>query len=150
MKHLSILFVGILLTTSSWAGGMWKGKNKLAIGGYDVVSYHTTNAATKGMKAYSLKHQGDTYYFASAANKKAFRASPKKYLPKYSGYCAFAVAKMNKKVPPNPETFKIHNGELLLFYNDFWEGTPFNTIVPWNQNEVAMSKMAEKNWKKMK
>ena len=150
MKCILLIAIGVLMSSSGWAGGVWKGQNKLAIGGYDVVAYHTTNSATRGHKRFSLKHKGDMFYFSSAENRKLFKSNPNKFLPKYDGYCAFAVAKMNKKVPPNPETFKIYNGKLLLFYNDFWEGAPFNTIVPWNQNELAMYPMAEKNWKKLR
>lgn len=62
------------------------------------------------------------------------------YLPQYDGYCAFAVAKMNKKVAVNPETFRVDDGKLYLFYNDFWKGKPFNTIVPWLNNEAEMQK----------
>ena len=57
---------------------------------------------------------------------------------------------MNKKVPANPETFRIDDGKLYLFYNDFWEGKPFNTIVPWINNETEMEKMAINNWKTLK
>jgi len=71
-------------------------------------------------------------------------------LPQFDGFCAFAVAKMNKKVPVNPETFRIDDGKLYLFYNDFWEGKPFNTIVPWLGHEAEMEKMAVKNWKTLK
>ncbi len=125
-------------------------KNKLANKGYDVVNYFTTNTAKRGNVEYSTKHNGATYYFVNAENLKTFKANPGKHLPQFDGYCAFAIAKMNKKVPINPETFRIDDGKLYLFYNDFWEGKPFNTIVTWINNETEMEKMATRNWKALK
>ncbi|UII79022.1 YHS domain-containing (seleno)protein [Flagellimonas sp. CMM7] len=125
-------------------------ENKLANKGYDVVNYFTTNTAEKGSIEYSALHNGATYYFVNAENLRTFKVNPSKYLPQFDGYCAFAVAKMSKKVPVNPETFRIDDGKLYLFYNDFWEGKPFNTIVPWNNNEAEMEKMAAANWKTLK
>ena len=37
-----------------------------------------------------------------------------------------------------------------ILYSHLWDGNPFNTIVPWNQNEMAMYSMAEKSWLKIK
>lgn len=124
--------------------------NQLANKGYDVVNYFTTNTAERGSIEFSAKRGGATYYFVNADNLKAFKSAPSNYLPQYDGYCAFAVAKMNKKVSVNPETFRIDDGKLYLFYNDFWEGKPFNTIVPWINNEFDMKKMATNNWKTLK
>jgi len=125
-------------------------ENKLANMGYDVVNYFTTNTAQKGSIEFSAENDGATYYFINAENLKAFKANPNNYLPQYDGYCAFAIAKMSKKVAVSPETFRIDDGKLYLFYNDFWEGKPFNTIVPWLNNEAEMQKMAETNWMSMK
>lgn len=125
-------------------------ENKLANKGYDVANYFTTNTAERGSVEFSTSHDGATYYFVNVENLKTFKANPSKYLPQFDGYCAFAVANMNKKVPVNPETFRIDDGKLYLFYNDFWEGKPFNTIVPWLNNEVEMQKLAETNWKTLK
>ena len=125
-------------------------ENKLANKGYDVVNYFTTNTAKRGSVEFSTTNNGATYYFVNAKNLELFKAKPSKYLPQFDGYCSFAVAKMNKKVPVNPETFRIDDGKLYLFYNDFWEGKPFNTIVPWLNNEAEMEKMASVNWKTLK
>ncbi len=124
-------------------------KDNLAVNGYDVVNYFTTYTAAKGNKAHSTTHEGATFYFTNADNLAVFKKEPNKYMPQYGGFCAFAVAKMNKKVPADPATFKVDNGKLYLFYNDFWEGAPFNTIVPWISNEAEFKKMADANWSKM-
>lgn len=150
MNVMLMLAVAILSMSQISAQGVNMNKDKVANDGYDVVNYFTTNTAVRGSNEYTTAHSGATYYFANADNLNAFKASPAKYLPQYDGYCAFAVAKMNKKVPVDPETFRIDDGKLYLFYNDFWEGKPFNTIVPWLSNEADMEKMAEANWKTLK
>lgn len=122
-------------------------ENKLANNGYDVVNYFTAHSAERGTQEFSATHSGVTYYFVSEENKKSFEGNPTAYLPQYDGFCAFAVAKMNKKVPTNPQTFRIDDGKLYLFFNDFYEGKPFNTIIPWVNNEAEMEKMAIENWK---
>ena len=44
----------------------------------------------------------------------------------------------------DPETFKIIEGRLYLFYN-FWGN---NTLEDWNEDEVKLKESADRNWKK--
>ncbi len=122
----------------------------MAINGYDVVGYFTDARAERGSKNFSAAHKGVTYYFSNAEHKAAFLKNPDKYVPQYGGYCPFAMAAKNAKVASNPGTFKLYNGKLYLFFNDYYEGTPFNTIIPWNNDEANMKKNADKNWTAMK
>ena len=115
--------------------------------GYDMVNYFVTNTAERGTKQFSTSYGGATYYFVNQSNLDTFKEGPETYLPQFDGYCSFAVAKMNEKVPVNPETFRIDDGKLYFFFNDYYEGAPFNTIIPWLQNEGEMEKMAAVNWK---
>src|SRR5258706_6716442 len=92
----------------------------IAIKGYDPVSYFTAGKAVKGSKAMAVYSQGATYYFSSVANKELFKANPAKYLPEYGGWCAYAMGAKGEKVNIDPETFKIVNGKLYLFYNRFF------------------------------
>lgn len=122
---------------------------EVAIGGYDVTTYFTQHEAVRGAKAFSTQHNGATYYFTSDANRSLFLANPTQYLPEFGGYCAFAMGAKGAAVPSNPATFKLHDGKLYLFFNDYYEGNPFNTIVPWNGDEANMLTQAETNWKTM-
>ncbi len=121
----------------------------IALAGYDVVSYHKQNEAMRGSKAHTATRSGSTFYFVDAANKTLFEENPEAYLPAFGGYCAFAMAAGNGKVPSNPETFKLRDGKLYLFFNDYYQGTPFNTIVPWNSDERSNLDKAKMNWKKL-
>ncbi|MGB5820942.1 MAG: YHS domain-containing (seleno)protein [Saonia sp.] len=153
MNIKKIKLLGLIFITSSLLVNAQKvntNKDKIANNGYDVVNYFTENTAKRGSKEFSMTHKDAIYYFSSSDNLKAFKTNPKKYLPMYDGYCAFAVAQMNQKVTVDPETFRVDDGKLYLFFNDYYEGKPFNTIVPWINNEAKMEKMAEVNWVKIK
>jgi YHS domain-containing protein len=117
-------------------------KDGIAIQGYDPVAYFTANKAMKGDTAYSVEFEAATYCFANADNKVTFLKSPAKYAPIYGGWCAYAMGETGKKVEINPETFKILDGKLYLFYN----AKKMNTLTLWNKNEAALKIKAEERW----
>jgi YHS domain-containing protein len=119
--------------------------NKVAILGYDPVGYFTQGKAIKGKKEISASYQGVTYQFSSNGNKETFLKNASKYEPQYGGWCAYAVGSANKKVEINPETFKIIDGKLYLFYNAYFN----NTLKSWNPDEANLKVKADNNWKKM-
>ena len=152
MKQFTPFLLAACLMLISQAGfaqsKVFTNADNIALGGYDVVAYHKANAAVRGSNEHTATANGATYYFSSADNQKAFQASPAKYLPEYGGYCAFAMAMKGAKVPSDPKTFKLHDGKLYLFFNDYYEGKPFNTIIPWNSDEKNMIAKADANWGK--
>ena len=89
----------------------------VAIKGYDPVSYYTLNKAERGKKEFFFFYHGVTYHFATAADRDAFQANPAKYEPQYGGWCAYAMGHDGSKVEVDPETYKITDGRLFLFYN---------------------------------
>ncbi len=117
---------------------------KVAIQGYDPVAYFKQNKPTKGKKELSASYEGVIYYFSTQANKDAFAKNPASFEPQYGGWCAFAMGDYNEKVEVNPETFKILDGKLYLFYNAYFN----NTLKSWNKNEASLKKKADANWKK--
>ncbi|HJS54893.1 MAG TPA: YHS domain-containing (seleno)protein [Chitinophagaceae bacterium] len=119
-------------------------KSGLAIEGYDPVAYFKNNKAMEGNKEFAVNHQGVTYYFSSGENKDAFIKNPEFYEPQYGGWCAYAMGKEGDKVSVDPETFKIINGKLYLFYNKFFN----NTLTSWNKDETNLKIAADKNWQK--
>jgi len=150
-SFLLLLILGIfsLSAIAQDAGALRKKhfnlESSLAIKGYDPVAYFTQNKAVKGKKELAVSHQGVLYYFSSEANKEAFKAAPFKYEPEYGGWCAYAMGQNGEKVPVDPETFKILNGKLYLFYNRYFT----NTLKDWNRNEPALKKNADLNWPKL-
>ncbi|MEN9569980.1 MAG: hypothetical protein RL172_1211, partial [Bacteroidota bacterium] len=58
------------------------------------------------------------------------------------GWCAYAMGAKGQKVTIDPETFKIRNGKLYLFYNKLFN----NTLKDWNKDEPALCAKADTNW----
>jgi len=117
-------------------------ENGVAIKGYDPVAYFAEHKAIKGQKEFSIVLDGVTYYFSSVANKETFIKHPMNYEPQYGGWCAYAMGETSEKVEVDPETFKIVNGKLYLFYNGLFN----NTLPKWNRAEVNLKMKADKNW----
>lgn len=116
----------------------------VAVSGYDPVAYFKQQKAVKGTKEFAVFHQGVTYYFCSTENKEEFKKDPSKYEPQYGGWCAYAMGKDGSKVEIDPETFKIIDGKLYLYYNRFLN----NTLKSWNKDEPSLKAKADINWKK--
>ena len=119
-------------------------KSGLAIDGYDPVSYFTLGTATEGRKDLSYDLHGAMYRFATAQNRQLFIANPARYLPQYGGWCAYAMGETGEKVEIDPETYKIRNGKLYLFYHTW----AVNTLPKWNKNEINLNIKADANWLK--
>ena len=119
-------------------------ENKIAIQGYDPVSYFK-GKPLKGKKEITTTYEGILYNFSSVANREAFLKKPTSYEPQFGGWCAYAMGSSGDKVEINPETFKILDGKLYLFYNAYFN----NTLKSWNKDEVNLKKKAESNWKKI-
>jgi YHS domain-containing protein len=126
------------------------GPDKIANGGYDLVAYFTDNAAVKGSKEFTHEVNGVKYQFASARHKDLFRSNPEKYLPVCDGYCAWGVAEKGIKVPVNPQTFKVIDGKLYLFFNGKLNGSPLNTLPEWNKDEANLLAQLPVKWQKLK
>lgn len=120
-------------------------EDNVAIMGYDPVAYFFLHKAVKGKKEFSYTYQGIVYRFSSGASLEEFKKNPSKYEPEYGGWCAYAMGAKGEKVTIDPQTFKIINGKLYLFYNSFFN----NTLKSWNKEETVLKSKADVNWKKI-
>ena len=117
-------------------------KNGIINYGYDLVSYFELNKSQKGNASFSYTYMGQNYHFASQAHRSKFIANPMKYEPQYGGWCAYAMGASGEKVDIDPETFKIVQGKLYLFYHTWIN----NTLNKWNDDELNLKNSADKNW----
>lgn len=116
----------------------------IAVGGYDIVSYHREGGPVRGAEKFSAQSGGLTYLFANAANLARFRESPAQYLPVYRGYCAATLA-MGRLACPDYTNFKIEGGRLLLF-----EVTGFtNGKTLWNSDPSGFRQRADANFPRL-
>ena len=145
----ALLALSLFLSAKASAQPMLRSKEfnlskNVAIQGYDPVAYFRQNKAVKGNSDINATADGVVYYFASQSNKALFLQDWKKYEPQYGGWCAYAMGATGEKVEIDPETFKISNGKLYLFYHT-WVN---NTLNKWNKDEANLQAKADANWAK--
>ena len=150
MKNSIVLLFVVLVSTLTFAQTSAKRTKEfnlekgVAIQGYDPVAYFLQKKAVKGKSNLATTFEGVIYYFSSQANKDAFLKNPASYEPQYGGWCAYAMGSADEKVEIDPETFKIVDGKLYVFYNAYFN----NTLKSWNKDEPNLKKKADANWKK--
>jgi len=89
---------------------------KLAVKGYDCVSYFEKGKAEKGSKDFSQKHKGAVWRFSTRKHLEMFQKNPKKYAPQYGGYYAWAVSQGNT-AKINPKSWKTVKGKRYLNFS---------------------------------
>lgn len=112
--------------------------NGQALKGYDTTAYFKTNKPAKGSDASTVVWKGATWRFASEADAARFKADPDAYAPQFGGYCTRAMS-LGKEVPGDPEVWRIHNGNLHVFFAPRG-GTAFD------KGPDAMIKRAQAHW----
>jgi len=116
----------------------------IALSGYDPVAYFKHGKAVEGKKEYAVTTEGVTFYCSSSSNKDLLQKNPLAYEPQYGGWCAYAMGSNGEKVEVDPETFKIIDNKLYLYYNAYFN----NTLKNWNKDETNLKQKADVNWSK--
>jgi YHS domain-containing protein len=147
--YLSVLCFSLSVTLSAQENSSLRLKHfnltkSLALQGYDAVSYFDKKPQ-KGKTSIRYTYNGIVYQFVSTQNLEKFKLNPSGYEPAYGGWCAYAMGARNEKVEVDPETYKIIQGKVYLFYNAFFN----NTLTDWNKNEIVLKQKADTNWKKI-
>lgn len=127
-------FTGLAQQSSLSVDHLNTESENLVVNGYDVVSYFSESEPVKGKQSISTDYQGLLIYFSSQENKRKFLDDPEKYLPKYGGWCAYAIGNSGKKVDVDPFSYSIENGELYLFYKSYFN----DTREKWIQNHKEL------------
>lgn len=121
----------ILPVEQSHAGGV-------AVAGHDPVAYFTEGRPVAGQKSIALSHNGAQWWFASEANREAFRRAPERYAPQFGGYCAWAVSQ-GYTAPIDPRAWTIREGKLYLNYD-------LSVQRDWEKDIPGNIAKGERNW----
>ena len=89
-------------------------QQRLALRGYDPVSYFTEGHPELGSGEYSASYDGATYWFRSAEHRALFVADPDHYAPQFRGYCTNTLSH-GTKYEADPEAWVIAGGRLYVF-----------------------------------
>ena len=89
------------------------------------------------MAAFSTKHGGAVFRFASRANLRAFVRSPERYAPRFGGFCAYGVS-VGKKFDGDPNYAAVVDGKLYL-NNSLKVQERFEQDVPGHINNATLN-----------
>ena len=117
-------------------------EKRLALSGYDPVSYFTEGHPEKGSAEYSAAFDDATYWFKSAEHRAMFVADPDHYAPQFKGYCTIMVSR-GVKQEADPEAWAIADGKLYVF--SVKQGVPL-----FEQQTASITEKAAANWPELR
>ena len=115
---------------------------RVALKGYDPISYFTDGKPIQGSKEFTFAFDDTTYWFKNAEHRDKFASDPERYAPQFDGYCAIQLSR-GHKVEADPEAWTITNGKLYVFA--IKKGVPL-----FNKESVAIAEKASENWQKLR
>ena len=116
------------------------GERRLGAGGYDVVAYHTDNAAVEGSADRSVRWAGREWRFASAEHRRMFELRPGQFAPAYDGHCAWAMSQ-GRLARGRPQYWAVHEGRLFLNCNA-------EVHQRWLEDRDRLIEQADREWEK--
>src|SRR6516225_6060848 len=115
---------------------------RLALKGYDPVSYFTDGHPEKGSAEYQAAFDDATYWFKNADHRAMFVADPDHYAPQFRGYCTVTLSH-GAKLEADPEAWAIADGKLYVF--------GAKQAIPVFQAQTAsVIEKASENWAKLR
>ena len=117
-------------------------EKRLALKGYDPVSYFTEDRPEHGSAEYQAAFDDATYWFKNAEHRAMFVADPDHYAPQFRGFCTVTLTH-GQKYEADPEAWAIADGKLYVF--------GAKEAVPIFQAQTAgIIEKATENWAKLR
>ena len=132
-----------------------QGADGVGIDGYSPVSYFSEGRAEPGNPKHAVVHNGVMYWLRSAEQVDSFKADPDRYQPAHGGWCSLMLTGSGQMTPANPESFKILDDRLLLFWSGDFKGTAIDGVKNWISKfdnaagEMALLRKADATWNKL-
>jgi YHS domain-containing protein len=120
----------------------WVAEKRLALSGYDPVSYFTEGQPEKGSVEYTASYDDAVYWFRSAEHRTIFLNDPDHYAPQFRGYCTNTVSKGDKH-EADPAAWAIAGGKLYVFGSQ-------KSLTRFRQETASVIEKATENWAKMR
>jgi YHS domain-containing protein len=87
---------------------------RLALSGYDPVSYFIDGHPEKGSADYATSYDDATYWFKTPEHRATFVADPDHYAPQFQGFCAVTLSR-GARLEADPDAWVIADGKLYVF-----------------------------------
>ena len=117
-------------------------ERRVALSGYDPVSYFTPGRPEKGNDAFWSAFDDAIYHFKNTEHRAIFMADPEHYAPQYAGFCAAGLSKGYKE-EPDPEAWAIVNGKLYVVALK-------ERIAQFKENPDSFIDKANANWPRLR
>jgi hypothetical protein len=146
LKRLQMLGVTVVMIVIGLASPLASeavntNDENVAILGYDPVAYFTESEPLRGDPQFEHVWQDALWHFASAEHRDMFAADPRRYAPRYGGFCAGAMA-LGWKAPIDPEAWVIIEDRLYLAFNT-------RGLEPYKDDTEATIAKADANWDRL-
>ncbi len=115
---------------------------RVALKGYDPVSYFTDGGPERGSSQYTYAFDDTTYWFKSAEHKALFAGDPAHYAPQFDGYCAVMMSR-GIKTEADPTSWAIKDGKLYVF------GMKAG-MANFREHGTVIAEKASVNWPKLR
>jgi len=117
-------------------------EKRLALKGYDPISYFTEGRPEQGSAEYQAAFDDATYWFKNAEHRAMFVSDPDHYAPQFRGYCTVYLSH-GEKYEADPEAWTIADGKLYVFAG--------KQAVPMFEAQTAsIVEKASDNWAKLR
>ena len=117
-------------------------EKRLALKGYDPVSYFTEGRPEQGSAEYQASFDDATYWFKNAEHRALFVADPDRYAPLFRGYCTVTLSH-GAKLEADPEAWAIADGKLYVFGSK-------QAIPVFQAQTASVIEKASENWAKLR
>jgi YHS domain-containing protein len=115
---------------------------RLALSGYDPVSYFADGQPEKGSADYQASYDDATYWFKNAEHRATFAADPDRYAPQFQGFCLVTLSR-GAKYEADPQAWVIADGKLYVF------GSKESVPIFRAQTATVIEKATD-NWAKLR
>ena len=113
-------------------------ENGIAIRGADPVAYFEGAGPVAGSVTEHVRWRGAVWLFASRENRETFERDPRRFAPRFGGYCAYSLSQ-GRLEPSDPRAYTLRKGRLYLV-------SSFKARRTWLDNLDQNIRRAEVHW----
>jgi YHS domain-containing protein len=115
---------------------------RLALKGYDPVSYFLDGHPEKGSADYQASYDDATYWFKTPEHRATFVTDPDHYAPQFQGFCTVTLSR-GARLEADPDAWVIADGKLFVF-------AAKEAVPMFRAQTASVIEKATDNWAKLR